>query len=43
MKVRTRKRCPHCDKIIDIREVDIDKASEKELRAFFKDLMAGGK
>ncbi|MEE9540564.1 MAG: hypothetical protein V3V85_03600 [Candidatus Thorarchaeota archaeon] len=39
MKVKTVARCPHCDKALRVREVDIDKASQEELREFFRLIM----
>jgi len=39
MIVKTVKRCPHCKKAIDIRTIDVDDASMKEVQALFKALM----
>jgi len=41
MKVKTTARCPHCDKALRVKEVEIDKASTEELRLFFKQIMKG--
>lgn len=39
MKVHTIKRCPHCDKPIDIRVLDVDPDSIDELQALLKAIL----